>query len=92
VPGVGRSTEFEIAKDVYEFATKTSMRAFYLWRCGMAVHGEHDGNVYETEDCHLNDGYEDYIGNPGSQRDGTGGWHDAGDHGKYTVNAGVTWG
>ncbi len=92
VPGIGRSTEFEIAKDVYEFATKTSMRAFYLWRCGMAVHGEHDGNVYETEDCHLNDGYEDYIGNSGSQRDGTGGWHDAGDHGKYTVNAGVTLG
>jgi endoglucanase len=92
VPGVGRSIEFEIANNVFEFATKTSMRAFYLWRCGMAVKGEHDGNVYETEDCHLNDGYEDYIGNPGSQRDGTGGWHDAGDHGKYTVNAGVTLG
>lgn len=92
VPGVGRSTEFEIAKDVYEFATKTSMRAFYLWRCGMGVHGEYNGNVYETEACHLNDGYEDYIGKPGSQRDGTGGWHDAGDHGKYTVNAGVTLG
>jgi endoglucanase len=92
VPEVGKSTEFEIADDVFNFATKTSMRAFYLWRCGMAVSGEYDENVYETEVCHLNDGYEDYIGNPGSQRDGTGGWHDAGDHGKYTVNAGVTLG
>ncbi|HDR51923.1 MAG TPA: endoglucanase, partial [Mariniphaga anaerophila] len=92
VPGVGKSTSFEIADDVYNFATKTSYRAFYLWRCGMAVRGEYDGNIYETEACHLNDGYEDYIGNPGSQRDGTGGWHDAGDHGKYIVNAGVTLG
>jgi endoglucanase len=25
-----------------------------------------------------------------SRRDGTGGWHDAGDYGKYTVNAGIT--
>ncbi len=92
VPGVGKSPEFEIADDVFNFAAKTSYRAFYLWRCGMAVRGEYDGKVYETEACHLNDGYEDYIGNPGSQRDGTGGWHDAGDHGKYIVNAGVTLG
>lgn len=92
VPGVGKSTEFEIAGDIFRFATKSGYRAFYLWRCGMAVRGEYDGNIYETEACHLNDGYEDYIGNPGSQRDGTGGWHDAGDHGKYIVNAGVTLG
>jgi endoglucanase len=92
VPGLGKSPEFEIADDVFNFAAKTSYRAFYLWRCGMAVRGEYDGKVYETEACHLNDGYEDYIGNPGSQRNGTGGWHDAGDHGKYIVNAGVTLG
>ncbi len=92
VPGVGRSAEFEVSDDVFDFAAKTGMRAFYLWRCGMGVHGEFDGNTYETEACHLNDAYEDYIGRPGSQRDGTGGWHDAGDHGKYTVNAGVTLG
>lgn len=90
VPGVGRSAEFTIAPDIFHDAAKTSYRAFYLWRCGTAVHGEHNGNVYETGVCHLNDGYEDYIGRPGSRRDGTGGWHDAGDHGKYIVNAGVT--
>ncbi len=92
VPGVGKSTEFEIAKDVYNFAAKTAMRAFYLWRCGTAVHGEFKGEIFQYEACHLNDAYEDYIGNTGSQRDGTGGWHDAGDHGKYVVNAGVTMG
>jgi len=92
VPGLGKSTEFDIAGDVFRFAAKTSYRAFYLWRCGMGVHGEYQGNVYETEACHLEDAYEDYMGKPGSQRDGTGGWHDAGDHGKYVVNAGVTLG
>lgn len=92
VPGVGKSTEFEIAKDVYNFAAKTAMRAFYLWRCGTAVQGEFKDDVFQYEACHLNDAYEDYIGNPGSKRDGTGGWHDAGDHGKYVVNAGVTLG
>ena len=92
VPNVGKSTEFEIAKDVYNFAAKTAMRAFYLWRCGTAVQGEFKDDVFQYEACHLNDAYEDYIGNPGSKRDGTGGWHDAGDHGKYVVNAGVTLG
>ncbi|HKL31730.1 MAG TPA: glycoside hydrolase family 9 protein [Tangfeifania sp.] len=92
VPDVGKSTEFEIAEDVYNFAAKTAMRAFYLWRCGTAVQGEFKDDVFQYEACHLNDAYEDYIGNPGSKRDGTGGWHDAGDHGKYVVNAGVTLG
>jgi endoglucanase len=66
------------------------MRAFYLWRCGMAVHADYKGNHYETKACHLEDGWMDYTGKPNERRDGTGGWHDAGDFGKYTVNAGVT--
>ncbi|WP_297086829.1 glycoside hydrolase family 9 protein [uncultured Draconibacterium sp.] len=92
VPGIGQSHEFTIATDAFNFAAKTSMRAFYLWRCGMAVDGEFGGNHYHQEACHLNDAYEDYIGDKGSKRDGTGGWHDAGDHGKYVVNAGITMG
>lgn len=90
VPGVGQSIPFTIGKDVFSFAAKTSMRAFYLWRCGTAVHGDYNGNHYHQEICHLEDGFEDYFGKTNSQRDGTGGWHDAGDYGKYIVNAGVT--
>jgi endoglucanase len=92
VPGVGKSDEFKIASDAFNFAAETSMRAFYLWRCGMAVDSEFAGNHYHQDACHLNDGYEDYIGKKGSKRDGTGGWHDAGDHGKYVVNAGISLG
>lgn len=90
VPGVGRSADFEIGDAVYGFPFYTVMRGFYLWRCGTAVRGEHDGQTYAHAACHMDDAYEDYIGNPGSRRDGTGGWHDAGDYGKYVVNAGVT--
>lgn len=85
-----KSTEFIISPDIYNFAFTTSMRAFYLWRCGTAVSGEHNGIKYEHDVCHLEDGYLDYIGQAGVQKDGTGGWHDAGDHGKYVVNAGIT--
>jgi len=92
IPGVGRSIEFEIGESVYDFAFYTAMRGFYLWRCGTAVEGEHDGQLYAHDACHLEDAYQDYIGIEGARKDGTGGWHDAGDYGKYTVNAGVTLG
>jgi endoglucanase len=90
VQGVGRSIDFEIGDKVYDFAFYTAMRAFYLWRCGAAVQGEHEGRHYEHAPCHMEDAYQDYIGVKNSKRDGTGGWHDAGDYGKYTVNAGAT--
>lgn len=90
IPGVGKSIPFTIGNDGFNLAAKTGMRAFYLWRCGTAVHGDYNGNHYHQEPCHLEDGFEDYIGKPGSRRDGAGGWHDAGDYGKYIVNAGVT--
>lgn len=84
------SPVFTIGEAVYNDAFKTSMRAFYLWRCGAAVSGDHNGVHYEHPVCHMEDGYLDYIGDAGKQKDGTGGWHDAGDHGKYVVNAGIT--
>lgn len=90
VPGVGRSLDFEIGEKVYDFAFYTAMRGFYLWRCGTAVEGRHNGQTYAHAACHMDDGWLDYVGSPGAKRDGTGGWHDAGDYGKYVVNAGVT--
>jgi len=90
VSGVGRSYDFEIGDKVYDFALYSSMRAFYLWRCGTAVEGEHNGIRYAHAACHTDDAWKDYIGEPNSKRDGTGGWHDAGDYNKYVVNAGVT--
>ena len=85
-----KSIEFEISPTVYNQAFYTSMRGFYLWRCGVAVEGTHNGHHFAHEACHMTDGYEDYQGKPGERRHGAGGWHDAGDYGKYVVNAGIT--
>lgn len=84
------SEPFKIAADVYNFAFNTAMRGFYLWRCGTDISGEFNGNRFEHKACHLNDAYLDYLGRAGKMKDGTGGWHDAGDYGKYIVNAGIT--
>ena len=117
VPGVGRSIDFEIGDKVYDFAFYTSMRAFYLWRCGTEVNAIFNGNRFYHAACHTDDAWQDYISDfnseylnslapssqdlstrdpnahgPNSHRDGTGGWHDAGDYNKYVVNAGVTMG
>lgn len=78
----------QYAADSANYAT--AMRGFYLWRCGTAVEGDYNGDHFSTDTCHMGDGLADYIGLPGQRVDGTGGWHDAGDYGKYTVNAGIT--
>jgi endoglucanase len=92
VPGVGRTPPFPIGEKVYDFAYYTVMRGFYLWRCGMGVEAHFRGNHYRTQACHLNDASQLYTAGVDSLRDGTGGWHDAGDFGKYVVNTGVTLG
>ncbi|GET33116.1 endoglucanase [Prolixibacter bellariivorans] len=92
VPGVGRSVTFRISDDVFRFPYVTTMRAFYLWRCGTAVEGDFNGQHFAHAACHLDDGYCDYLDGKGVIRKGTKGWHDAGDYGKYTVNAGITMG
>lgn len=91
LPDGARSAIFEIGENAYNDEYYTSMRSFYLWRCGTAVSGDHNGVHFEHAACHMDDGYEYYDEN-NPHTDGTGGWHDAGDYGKYTVNAGITLG
>ena len=87
-----RSENFLINNNLYDVPFATVMNSFYLLRCGTAVTAEHNGDIFHHESCHHNDAYGDYIGYPGVIIDGTGGWHDAGDYGKYVVNAGITMG
>ena len=89
VPGVGRSVTFPIGPDVYREAFVATMLGLYGWRCNTAVSLTFGGQTYAHEACHMDDAHTDYIGSAG-KRDGTKGWHDAGDYGKYTVNAGIT--
>jgi hypothetical protein len=91
VAGAGPPREFRVANDIYNWPLYCCLRAMYLWRCGTAVSGEFAGDIYQHGACHLEDAYLDHVGGPAGQRkDGTGGWHDAGDYNKYTVNAAFT--
>ena len=62
------------------------MLGFYGARCGTAVSFTYQGTTFAHGACHLGDGRLDYVGRGRHHRDGTRGWHDAGDYGKYTVN------
>lgn len=90
LPGGAKSAEFQISDAVYDDAFYTVTRAFYLWRCGTAVEGVHQGDTFSQEICHTDDAWLDFTEFGKKHKDGTGGWHDAGDHGKYVVNAGIT--
>jgi endoglucanase len=91
VPGVGRSWDFSIAPDVYSRVYYLAMRSYYGQRCGTAVDlgPEFPGFVYSA--CHLEGAYHASSGRSGP-KETTGGWHDAGDYGRYIVNSGITTG
>ena len=89
---IGSSPVFSISEEVYSQVFKDVTEAMYLWRCGTAVSKSHLGNTFSHAACHMNDGNLSFVGGGNVIQDGKGGWHDAGDYGKYIVNAGVTLG
>ena len=83
-----RSEPFSIGQDVYRDALGLSMRAYYGQRCGCAVDL---GGGYRHAACHLSAAYHRTSGRHGAVVN-HGGWHDAGDYGRYIVNCGITCG
>jgi endoglucanase len=83
-----RSEPFLIDNDVYLDSLKISMRAFYGQRCGCAVDL---GGGYRHAMCHESGAYHATSGRKGAVAN-HGGWHDAGDYGRYIVNCGITCG
>ncbi len=84
-PGVTASPPFRVDNAVYANALRTVLRTFTYQRCGTAIQ---DGSPFAHPACHLTDARE--WGPSGARRDVTGGWHDAGDYGKYVPAAGIT--
>lgn len=85
------SPPFEIGDDVYAAPLRLLMRSFFLQRCGIAL------DDAETElrhaACHTEDGIlaiGDRFRTAGSPWPAVGGWHDAGDFGKYVSTTTVT--
>jgi endoglucanase len=91
VSGVGRSWDFAIDPNVYSPAYQLAMRGFYGQRCGTAVDLGPEFPGYTHPACHLKGEFHVTSGKQG-ERDNVGGWHDAGDYGRYIVNSGISTG
>jgi endoglucanase len=91
VPGVGRSWDFTVGKDVFAHTYYVAMRAFYGQRCGTAVDLGTEFPGYSHAICHQHGEFHLSSGASGP-RDNIGGWHDAGDYGRYMVNSGISTG
>lgn len=84
--GYGVSYPFVIDNDVYKPVLKDLFRMYYLQRCGMEITKEL-GGIYAHPACHNTLAT---IYGTDKKIDVTGGWHDAGDYGRYIVAAAVT--
>lgn len=74
------SYTFEISENPYGNLLDDSVRMLYLQRCGTEVEDEKFGHV----ECHNTDAV--IYGSPNNVTiDVSGGWHDAGDYGRYVV-------
>jgi endoglucanase len=91
VPGVGKSWTFTIGANVFERTWYLAMRGFYGQRCGTAVDLGPEFPGYSHPACHLHGEFHPSSGASGP-RDNIGGWHDAGDYGRYMVNSGIATG
>lgn len=85
------SAPFSIGTNLYKEPLKLLLRSYYLQRCGVKINDEKTGLKHEA--CHLHDAaikHTDVIHKAGDFFASTGGWHDAGDYGKYVATTAVT--
>lgn len=79
--GEEKSFSFEIGNSIYTDVVNSTLRYFYLSRCGQKIQDKDFGH----EACHTT--ISDIYGSK-EKKLVLGGWHDAGDYGRYVV-AGV---
>lgn len=78
----GESYEFKIGDDVYQDLLKDAVRMLYLQRCGEELSEKQAGDFAHPA-CHMG---EAVVYGTDEKKDVTGGWHDAGDYGRYVVS------
>lgn len=93
------SPDFDITTDLYAPMAKDAMAYFYHNRAGEPILAKHVGASHARPAGHLGEVVTCFTGTdnwgtdwPGCnyELDVTGGWYDAGDHGKYVVNSGIS--
>lgn len=83
------SYHFTISQNVFEDLYLKSLKSFYFQRCGMQLLLTHAGQ-YQRNICHTGDAFFHSSTGQSGFKYSRGGWHDAGDYGKYIVNAGIS--
>lgn len=76
-----KSAEFRISDRPYHELQQGLLKAFYFFRCGVDLTKEYAG-PWAHKACHTAEGV--LYGQPDQKQDSCGGWHDAGDYGKYS--------
>lgn len=76
-----KSASFKISSNPYTELHYGLLKAFYYFRCGTGLEEPYAG-PWTHAACHTAEGI--VYGEPDRRRDSSGGWHDAGDYGKYT--------
>ncbi|MCR5343408.1 MAG: glycoside hydrolase family 9 protein [Butyrivibrio sp.] len=84
-----KSAEFVIGKKHYDEALWASMKMFYFQRCGMELEEKYAG-VFARKACHCGGGH--MLEDKSIRRKMLGGWHDAGDYGRYVTAGAVALG
>lgn len=80
------SFHFEIKEGIYRALQKDLQKALYYQRCGCALEEKYAGEYVHPE-CHTEEAllWEDHA----VRKEVSGGWHDAGDYGRYISPAAV---
>jgi len=93
VDGKIKSPPFEITEGLYTEALKAAIKSYYFQRASMPIE-EKFGGMYERGAGHPDDRclFHPSSGYLEGTMNSPGGWYDAGDYGKYTVNASLSTG
>ena len=86
-----QSEPFAIKETVFADTLTVLLRSYYLQRCGVALSDPETGLYHPP--CHLNDGvvaHSDSVHAANDKIAAVGGWHDAGDYGKYVSTTAIT--
>ncbi|MFD1315626.1 glycoside hydrolase family 9 protein [Namhaeicola litoreus] len=86
------SYAFEIGNDIYRGVKNAALKSYYLQRISMPIEEQYAG-IFKREKGHDDIGLLFHSSaNKSGSLDTPGGWYDAGDYGKYMINAGIATG